>query len=306
MPFDETAFVQEIYSVVQRSSADGEFEFGSDRTSEVNYQKIAISIPPNHQAGRIEWPKRAEPDPQKHFGIVRADLLESKADFYEALRKEDEDTVLVQVHGFNTNPSEALYRHAQIRHDYEVTIPTISFIWPSAATVRGYVYDNDSALFARDTLVDLIHDINRYSGKRVVLSAHSLGSFLTMEALRQSALQPGPKVTDRVAGVFLLAPDIDPDVFEAQLSKIDPIPDPFLVFAAKSDPALKISTFIRGTKTRVGQITADEKWSELGIRIVNLSEFSKSASNPHSIASTSEEAILFLVGFFSALFGTSL
>ncbi|MEO1563356.1 MAG: alpha/beta hydrolase [Pseudomonadota bacterium] len=298
----ESATIEELYAVVQRSAEDGEFGFGADRTDEKIYRSIYVSIPPVHERGQIEWPRSAQPDPAKHFGITATQRFDEKADFFAKLRRIPGDSVMIQVHGYNTNPTEALYRLAQIRHDYDIEIPTIAFIWPSAAELRGYVYDTDSALFARDALLELIRDINRFTGKKAAIAGHSLGTFLVMETLRQNDLQTGPRIADRVSGVFLLAPDLDPDLFEAQLSVLDPVPQPFLVLAAEADPALKVSTILRGTETRVGQITNEARWAEFGVDVVNLTEFSRTASNPHSIAATSAVAIAFLVEFFSTVF----
>ena len=68
--------------------------------------------------------------------------------------------VLLFVHGYNNNFAEGVYRVAQFSHDLEIPGAVVHYAWPSAAKPLGYVYDRDSALFARDGLERLIDDFD--------------------------------------------------------------------------------------------------------------------------------------------------
>ena len=96
---------------------------------------------------------------------------------------------IIFVHGYNSNFAEGVYRIAQFAHDLQLPGTVVLYSWPSAAEPLGYAYDRDSALFARDGLESLIHEVAHAGAKRILLVAHSMGSGLTMEALRSAAIR---------------------------------------------------------------------------------------------------------------------
>ena len=67
-----------------------------------------------------------------------------------------ERRIMVFVHGFNTNFAEGVYRQAQMMHDFGTPAIGVHYSWPSAADARLYLYDRDSAFFARDGLERLL------------------------------------------------------------------------------------------------------------------------------------------------------
>ena len=101
-------------------------------------------------------------------------------------KRGDRDAV-IYVHGFNNTFSEGLYRIAQLSKDLDMPGVTAHYSWPSAGNPLGYVADRDSSLFARDGLERLMQEVVASGAERIVLVAHSMGSALTMEALRQIA-----------------------------------------------------------------------------------------------------------------------
>ena len=60
----------------------------------------------------------------------------------------------------------------------------------------------------------------RTRARRFDLFAHSMGTFLTMETIVQSSLRGNFGSSGRLANVMLAAPDIDIDLFRAQMGQI--------------------------------------------------------------------------------------
>src|SRR6056297_1259635 len=233
--------------------------FGLERPEAMHYFRADISIPPTHETGRIEWPE-GPPDAATDFVVTGTQVHNGP----EALRRdmrarsEGRETLLF-VHGYNNTLSEAMYRLAQIREDFNVPMPGLLFAWPSAGDPRGYIYDRDSVLYARDDLEALLRDLTAHPGDKVFLLAHSMGSQLTMEALRQIALRGDRQLLNRISGVVLMSPDIDPDLFDRQAEAIGKLPQPFMIFITKADRALTLSGFITGRKPRLGVIDDADK-----------------------------------------------
>ena len=61
--------------------------FSGERGREMSYAEISVSVPPGHQAGQIEWPKKAAGDPRQHFVTASVRGVE-KSEFTKALRKQ--------------------------------------------------------------------------------------------------------------------------------------------------------------------------------------------------------------------------
>ncbi|MFK7870995.1 MAG: alpha/beta hydrolase [Roseobacter sp.] len=250
-------------------------------------------MPPTHQLGQIEWPNDT-PDPRKDFAVV--DFVEYDAEdaYIRAIRKEPSDDVAVFVHGYNSTASEALYRYAQISHDFEITMPRVLFAWPSAGVTTGYVYDRDSALFSRDPLARLLTKLSRETNKDITLMAHSMGAHLTMEVLRQLALTGRRDVLDSLRVVVLLAPDIDPDVFRAQATVIEKLPDPFVIMTNRDDRALRISALLNVGRQKVGDLSRAEDIEGFNIVLFDFTELSDGSNLAHLVPMTSPEAIAVL------------
>ncbi len=114
-------------------------------------------------------------------------------------------------------------------------------------------HDRDSALFARDGLEALLREIAAAGSNRIVLVAHSLGSSVTMEALRQLRIGGRDDVLNRISGVILMSPDLDVDLFRSQAQRVDPLPQPFVIFTSQRDRALRISAAITWSTVASGQ-----------------------------------------------------
>jgi len=293
------ADIQPIFVATGRELARTGPIFGLERPETMNYFRADISIPPTHQTGRIEWPE-GPPDAATDFVVTGTQVHDGPHALMRDMRaRTTARETLLFVHGYNNTLSEAMYRLAQIRADFNVPMPGLLFAWPSAGDPRGYIYDRDSVLYARDDLERLLRDLTARPNEKVFILAHSMGSQLTMEALRQIALRGDRHLLDRISGVVLMSPDIDPDLFDRQADTIGTLPQPFMIFITKADRALTLSGFITGRKPRLGVIDDAGQVQRGDVQVVDFSDLADGEGFNHFVPVTSPAAIRMLNGIIA-------
>lgn len=245
--------------------------FGADRAARPSIMDYRVSIPPGHEPGQIEWAKD-ENDPEKHF-VVRSQKTLAHADLARMVRGR---MVGLYIHGFNTRYQEALFRAAQLSADAQIDGLPVLFTWPSAGSVGAYLADRDAADFSRAALADLLITLTRgrSASHPVPVLAHSMGARMTMETLVQLRLAGREDVLSRI-DLILAAPDIDLDLFVAQMKTLGQMRHAPTVLVSSDDPALKISSRLASRRTRLGLVDVlDPEIQtlavETGIRIVDI------------------------------------
>lgn len=271
---------------------DGENAFSRGRSFAARFGRFDISIPPDRELGTLPWPPRNGPaDPRKHMVTVDGTMFDGAAEFRKALSQEmarsrrGEREAVVFVHGFNNTFAEGVYRFAQMYHDMELSGVPVHYSWPSRGSVMGYAYDRDSALFARDGLEQLLHQIAEAGADRILIMAHSMGSHLAMETLRQIAVRRDRPVLDRLGGVVLISPDIDVDVFRSQAQTFGKLPQPFVIFSSRRDRALALSATIAGERNRLGNVQDVSILAGLDVTLLEVGALSSGTG--HLTAGTS-------------------
>jgi esterase/lipase superfamily enzyme len=266
--------------------------FGGERARGLNFAEIAVSIPPAHKPGDVEWPHSPPGDPEHDFVTLRADrmdLADAKAKFDARLARTPGRKVLVFVHGYNTRFEEAVYRFAQIVHDSGVNVTPVLFTWPSGGGAIDYVYDRDSALYSRDALESGLQRLvdNPKVGSISIL-AHSMGNYLAVEALRQMAIR-NHGLPSKIRDVMLASPDIDVDVFRRQIAEIDAAPrtTQFTLFVSRDDKALGLSSFLARDTTRLGALDPSQEpyasmLEKARVNVVDLTNVASVDSFNHS------------------------
>lgn len=255
--------------------------FSGARNQSTRFARLDIAIPPDRSPGEIRWtPPGRAPDPRTEFLTTREEIYSGapgfRADLARALSRERRGTreVVVFVHGFNTTFAEGAYRLAQLGHDLDIGGVLVHYSWPSLGHPLGYAYDRDSALFARDGLESVLDQVVAAGAERVLILAHSMGSALTMETLRQLAISRNARVQRRIAGVVLISPDIDVDVFRAEAMRIGTLPQPFLIFTSKKDRVLALSARLSGQRDRLGNLTDVAEVADLKVTLLDTTAFS--------------------------------
>jgi esterase/lipase superfamily enzyme len=105
--------------------------------------------------------------------------------------------------------------------------------------------------------------------------AHSLGSWVAVEAVRQIALRRGG-VPRKINNLILAAPDLDVGVFRRQVEDMGPRRPQITLFVARNDRALQLSRFLTRGMTRLGGIdpTREEYLAQLapltGVAVLDL------------------------------------
>lgn len=278
--------VETLYTVTTRDRTEpGKNVFGVEKTLEPNYARFDVSIPPDHKPANIEWPKRKTVDPRTDFAVVSQAVLD-RPGLLQAVRTPKAAPPIVFVHGYNYNFQEALYRLAQLKTDSSVDGVPIVFSWPSYAALPAYVADKEAATYSRDALAKLLADLVTARKGEVDVFAHSMGGWLTIEALRQLKLEGRTDVLDRLR-VIMAAPDIDEDVFTAQLDVIGRMKTPILILVAADDRALQVSSFLGAGTQRVGALDARNPdvaaaAKKAGVSIVDISSLESVDATNHN------------------------
>jgi esterase/lipase superfamily enzyme len=182
------------------------------------------------------------------------------------------DDVLIYVHGFRQTFETAALDAAHLSDGIKFRGRTMVFSWPSKAGLFDYAYDRESAMWSRDQFERVLRSlVATESAGRVHIVAHSMGTMLTLESLRQLRARTGDAVADRIGAVVFAAPDIDMDVFTSAINRIGPLARKITVITATNDRALALSGQIAGGMTRVG---AAEKAAieQLGVRVIDASQ----------------------------------
>lgn len=277
--------------------------FSGERDKVISLTEIGVSIPPDErrQIGEIQWPKGRPADPSTEFATIDIRTLTPGAQEKAWLKSHlpRNRRVLVFVHGFNTRFEEAVYRFAQIVHDSKAEAAPVLFTWPSRGDLFNYAYDRESSIFSRDALENvlngLVHDQN--VGEITVL-AHSMGSLLLMETLRQIAIRNG-RVPAKIQNVILASPDLDVDVFATQWRSLGEPRPKFALFISRNDRALELSRRLAGDIDRLGLIDPEvepykSKIERAGITVVDMTKGISPDALNHGKFADNPEIVRFL------------
>lgn len=262
--------------------------FSGERASRINYAEASISVPPTHKPGEVEWPDSLPGNPETDFVARKAGYLADKAAFRKAVNSRlaalppGKRDIILFIHGYNTRFPEGLFRFTQIVHDSEFPGVPVLFTWASRGNLQDYVYDLNSAAVARSALEETIVELARTRAENITILAHSMGNWLLMETAVQASPENRRLIAHRSANIVLAAPDIDIDVFKAQLKKVGRPARPFTVIVSRDDRALGLSRRIAGGKERVGAYSNDEELAELGAIVIDVTELEALDGAHHS------------------------
>jgi esterase/lipase superfamily enzyme len=260
----------------QRAAKNPRQVFDRDRSLTTSFARVDMTVPKIHQVGNIERAKgRAPSDPAKDFTARRVTFYRDSAVFKKAVGADIAqrgDRVLVFVHGFNNGFDDGVYRVTQIVHDTDYHGTPVLFSWASAGTVTGYVYDKESANAARDDLEATLKMLAKTRARSIDIIAHSMGTWVTMEALRQLAIEGNRDLDDKLGNVVLASPDIDVDVFKKQMIRYGKPDKPFVILLSGDDRALRLSAILSGSKPRVGDYGVAADLASYGVVVADLTQ----------------------------------
>ena len=295
-----TSQVHLLAATTRAPSEDKSILFTGERGTGLKVDAITVSIPPeaNRTVGQVQWPRRLPANPIKEFATVNVKPLVSKAEDEAWLKKNlpRSRRALVFVHGFNNRYEDAVYRFAQIVHDSGAEVVPVVFTWPSRASIFDYNYDKESTNYSRDALEDLLRRIDAEpSIGEITVMAHSMGTWLAVEALRQMAIRDG-RTLPKIKNVILASPDLDVDVFSRQFVALGKNAPHFTLFVSQDDRALGVSRRISGNVDRLGQVDANAEpyrtqFEKAGISVIDLTKLKSGDSLNHGKFAESAEVV---------------
>ncbi|MCA9111007.1 MAG: alpha/beta fold hydrolase [Planctomycetaceae bacterium] len=250
--------------------------YGQGR-GDVSYGHCDVSIPRNHQKGKLEspsiWRFEFREDPKKHvvlLGVVEKPqaqfMSELRQVVWNSMKVVDTENgpalaggeALVFVHGFNNSFEDAARRTAQIAHDLKFQGVPVMYSWPSQekSSLEAYREDGHMAGWSEEHLIDFVTQVARDSGARKVhLVAHSMGNRIVSGALRRLAEQCATRQIPKFNEVILSAPDIDADYFKTAIAPyITQTADRITIYSSSRDIALKLSSLFNPlARRRLGE-----------------------------------------------------
>ncbi len=284
--------------------------FSGERAIGLRFADIAVSIPPEgmRKAGDVQWPASLPADPMREFATIRADRIDQKEAlkrFYARLKQTPHRSVLLFVHGYNTRFEEAVYRLAQVTHDSRAPALPLLFTWPSRGKLMAYTYDRESSNYSRDALESVLQYLAKDPAVgEISILAHSMGNWVTLEALRQMAIRNGA-IAPKIRNVMLAAPDVDVDVFRRQIETIGEKRPPFTVFVSQDDKALALSGRIWGNTARLGSVDPSQEpyltqFAKARLNIIDLTNEKSGDSLNHGKFAGSPELVQIIGGHLLA------
>jgi esterase/lipase superfamily enzyme len=273
--------------------------FGGERAPKPSLTDITISIPPDasRKDGDVQWPRHLPPNPRTDFAVTSVKPMTTVQQGFAWFKQQGKGGhALVFIHGFNNTYEDAVFRYAQIVHDSGAQVTPIMFTWPSRGRLRDYVYDKESATYSRTALENTLRYLSKDPDvKDITVLAHSMGTWLAMESLRQMAIRDG-QVDAKIDNVILASPDIDVDVFARQFTELGDHRPKFTIFVSQDDRALAASRLISGGVLRVGAINPGEepfksKLERAGITVIDLTKIKTGDSMRHGKFAESPEIV---------------
>ncbi|WP_367354007.1 alpha/beta hydrolase [Agrobacterium pusense] len=274
----KTSQVDMLVATTRQPSGDPATLFSGERSPKPYLTDVAVSIPPNRKAGDVQWPRRLPANPATDFAVTRVRQIETIPQGRAWFRQHIEGGhALVFIHGFNNRYEDSVFRFAQIVHDSGMRATPVLFTWPSRAQLTAYEYDRESTNYSRTALEQSLRVLAADPNVReITILAHSMGTWLAMESLRQMGIRDG-RVNAKIRNVILASPDIDTQVFAKQFVEMGSPRPKFTVFVSQDDRALAASSFITGNVSRLGAIDPSSepyrtKLEKAGITAIDLTK----------------------------------
>ena len=289
-----------LVATTRASDPDEGLLFSGERGTPT-FAEITVSLPNDsrRKVGEVQWPKSLPGDPETDFVTLKVEKLDQKGivgRFNQAVKKVPKRRVMVFIHGFNNRFEDAVYRFAQIVHDSQAEVVPILFTWPSRGSVFAYGYDRESGNYSRRALENLFQALARDPAVgEVSVLAHSMGNWVTLEALREMSIRNG-SISPKIANVMLAAPDVDVDVFRSQIADMEGRRPKFTLFVSLDDRALAVSRRVWGSTARLGAIDPDSEpyrsqLEKAGITVLNLTSLRSGDRLNHGKFAESPEVV---------------
>lgn len=238
--------------------------FGSERASQMSIARVTLASPA--LAGRFSLAATGLVDWQ----IERVQRIPTLSVGQPVAGGGDLRDVLLYVHGYNETFASATLDAARLSDGLNFHGDTLLFSWPSSNKLLDYISDRESALWSRDALETMLESLlaNPTIGL-VHIVAHSMGSMLTIEGLRQIHARHGDRAADKMGAIVFASPDLDIGGFSSSVRRMPRLAQRMTIVTAADDRALAVAGKMAGG-TRVGS-AEKAKLESLGLRVIDAS-----------------------------------
>jgi esterase/lipase superfamily enzyme len=296
-PVAGTARVDMLAATTRAPAENPDVLFSGDRGPGVSYSNIVVSLPPDRQVGTIQLPRGSPGDPATSFVVnsVTPVAQGAVADWFQKAGG-TKRRAFVFVHGYNTPFDRAVFRFAQLAHDADADAVPVLFSWPSRGRLFDYKRDLDNATYSRSDFADLLQAAaDSPAVDEIVILAHSMGSWLAVEAVRQIALEHSG-VPSKITNLILASPDLDLGIFRRQVEDMGPNRPQITVFISQNDRALHLSQFIsRGSRLGAIDLSREGYQREIGqldgITVLDLTALNSGDRINHAVYATSPDVV---------------
>jgi esterase/lipase superfamily enzyme len=257
-----------IYALTNRKPAKGALKapwFGHERQGQPRLARVTISRPDGSYTGMVRAAWNGERQIKEVALDERpiGDAMQGSVQGREAL---------LYIHGYKESFQSAVTGAAELSDGIGFPGQAMVFAWPSRAALLDYGYDRESALFSRDSVEEALTALLSDGGvSRLHIVAHSMGTLLTVETLRQMFARHGDLFAGKLGAVVLASADIDIDLFANSLQRLRSIVPKITVISSTSDKALEVSRRLAGGVSRAGAATREEL-EQLGVRVVDATD----------------------------------
>ncbi len=259
---DQTLFVVTTRKAVNGGRADP--WFGADRANQLNIAQVRLVSPAQAglfslaATGLVDWQvESVEPVPVLSVGQPSAGSSEPRE-------------VLLYVHGYNQTFASATLDAARLSDGLGFRGDTVLFSWPSRNKLLDYIRDRESAIWSRDAFETTLSSLlaNPSIG-RIHIVAHSMGSMLTIEGLRQVYARQGDAIADRFGAIVFASPDLDIDSFASSVTRMRRLAPKLTIITAADDRAIAIAARMSGGN-RIGP-AEKARLESLGLKVIDAS-----------------------------------
>ena len=154
------------------------------------------------------------------------------------------------VHGYAYGFERACRRVSDLQVVLGASVPVVLFSWPSTGSVLNYGGDRDALAASLPALRTAIETLSSAVGAgRLVVAAHSMGAWGTLEALRGL---PAPDRRILATDLVLLAPDVATSDFRDLFADVRAHFERVTLYTSGNDILLGMSSLLNGGQ-RLGQ-----------------------------------------------------
>ena len=255
------------FAAASRLAADVEILFATDRMavaggrpetaysssreldySDITYGRATIKLVKERELGD---------DLEEKTEIKTVDAL-NRDEFGEAISGSQQ--LVLFVHGYNNNYSNAVRRAAAIKADIAPDATVVSYTWPSEGEILSYGHDAQSAGISNQNFgffIDLL--IKHVSTDKINIISHSMGSRLVLSYVEDLAIRSIFPDKVKFQNLIFAASDVSQNLFEQkQLHPrvknypISAYADQITVYSSQNDRALGLSKILHSGDQPLG------------------------------------------------------